>query len=382
MHYIMLIDGHNGAILWTLGGKRNDFDEIPPPDDVNTSSPLLDMGWQHHARFVPHTNETELTFFDNHVKDTSHGTCAETGSCSRGVHIRIDVTASPRPTAQLLREYLHPSQLQAQSQGSVQALAVSSDGVPESVFVGWGRCPSFTQHDAATGETLLDVQFSPWHSEEITNALDNYRAFRQDWTATPWWNPALALMESATEDALDVFVSWNGATEVREWVVRGVVVRGTNVSMVNGEGEVLGRSDRTGFETKLTIDMSGLWYMWAEAMDSEGNVIGRTERLNFETDDVAVLSFEPDEFEDGPDGESNGGRWFLLGGGGVGLVLVALWAKSFWLRCRNYELVDEDDIDLDSDSDGESVSGYDLFLGNDLGPEPWQDYSPRLSSRT
>lgn len=380
MHTIMLIDGHTGAILWSLGGERNDFEELPPPSGTDPSSPLLSMGWQHHARFVPHTNETELTFFDNHVKDTSHGTCAKTGSCSRGVHVRIEAAASPKPTVQLLREYLHPSQLQAQSQGSMQALAVSGDGVPESVFIGWGRCPSFTQHDAATGETLLDVQFSPWHSEDIPDALDNYRAFRQDWTATPWWDPVLALMESATEGALDVFVSWNGATEVRQWVVRGVVARGTNASMIKGEGEVLARSERTGFETKLTVDMLGLWYMWAEALDSRGNVIGKTERVNFETGDVVVLPFEPDEFDDAFDEESNIGRWFLLGGGAAGLALVAVWARSLWLRCREYELVDEDDIDLDSNSDGESVSGFDLFF-NDVGPEPWQDYSPRLGTK-
>lgn len=348
------------------------------------------MGWQHHARFVPGTDETELTFFDNHFKQTTHEVC-DNGTCSRGLHVRLDVKASP-PTAQLLGEYLHPSRLQAQSQGSIQPLfgSASSAAAPaaaaplQSFFIGWGRCPSFTQHDAATGEALLDVQFSPWHSEEITDALDNYRAYRLDWHATPSWAPSLALMDSAEGD-LDVFVSWNGATEVAAWVVRGVVVRGTNASMVNGDGEVLARSRRTGFETKLTVGSFGLWYLWVEALDAAGAVIGTTERVNFEDGTVTVLPYEREEYADVDDeeAESRVSMWFMIGGGVVGLVLVAMGGKLLWMRARGYKLVyddDDDDIDLDSDSDIDSVSGLDLFT-NDLGPEAWQEYAPRPGPR-
>lgn len=357
------------------------------------------MGWQHHARFVPGTGEAELTLFDNHVKQTSHGTCDD-GTCSRGLHVRLDAATSP-PTARLLGEYLHPSQLQAQSQGSMQSLFSNRSGTGDaaddadaeqeqlqSFFIGWGRCPSFTEHDAATGETLLDVQFSPWHSKEIPDALDNYRAYRLDWRATPWWKPSLALMVSREGD-LDVFTSWNGATEVREWVVRGVVVRSSSPSsranMVQGGGEVLARSRRTGFETKLTVNPFGLWYLWAEALDAHGAVIGATERVNFDEANVTVLPFENEEYYDAPDAESeseSSWTWSLLAGAAVGFVLVAIAGRVLWMRARGYKLVhdDDDDIDLDSDSDDESVSGLDLFT-NDLGPEAWQDYAPRLGPR-
>lgn len=414
-----LIDGQTGDILWTLGGKRNDFVELPPSPQGGGAAaaplaPLLSMGWQHHARFVPGTGETELTLFDNHVKQTTHGAC-EDGACSRGLHVRIDAAASP-PTAQLLGEYLHPSRLQAQSQGSVQPLFSSGgsggsgegegegDGsgsgkpVLESFFIGWGRCPSFTEHDAATGEALLDVQFSPWHSDDITDALDNYRAYRLDWRATPWWPPSLALAASAEGD-LDVFASWNGATEVASWVVRGVVVRGgtgtgtddtddgndnnNNVTTVNGDGEVLARSRRTGFETKLTVGAFGLWYLWAEALDASGAVLGATRVVNLEDGSATVLPYERDEYVDADnddDEESAAGMWAMLAGGVVGLVLVAVGGKLLWMRARGYKLVYDDDddidIDMDSDSDVESISGLDLFT-NDLGPEAWQEYAPR-----
>ncbi|KAF3771378.1 hypothetical protein M406DRAFT_228104, partial [Cryphonectria parasitica EP155] len=282
LHSIYLINGKTGDIMWTLGGKRNIFKELPSPDGYDEPlAPLLTMGWQHHARWVPNTNETEMTFFDNHHKITTHGECRP-GQCSRGLHIRIDDTVSP-PTAQILREWFHPSQLQAQSQGSVQPLSVTEDGSFDRVFIGWGRCPTFTEHDAVTGEAVMDVQFSPWHSEEIPDALDNYRAYKQDWVGKPWWTPSVVLREGelGEEGELEVYVSWNGATEVRNWTVKGLVGR-DEIDVRKGEQslEILASSRRTGFETRMTVNRTALQYLWAEALDGQGNILGSTETLN------------------------------------------------------------------------------------------------------
>ncbi|KAL4973591.1 ASST-domain-containing protein [Aspergillus desertorum] len=261
-HSIHLIDGQTGAIIWTLGGRHNDFIEQPT---ASPGQPLLTMAWQHHARFVPGTNESQLTLFDNHVKATTHGEC--TTNCSRGLHIAINTTATP-PTAQLLRQFLHPTNLQAQSQGSVQPLT-PSDSDLGNVFIGWGRCPTFTEHNSS-GETVLDVQFSPWHSDNIPDALDNYRAYKMDWVATPWWDPAIALRQGAN-GTLVVYVSWNGATEVASWAIRG-----SNYSEGDStEGLVLAASKRTSFETRLAIaENEGQYrYLWAEALDARGNIL-------------------------------------------------------------------------------------------------------------
>ncbi|KAJ0116015.1 hypothetical protein J7T55_004185 [Diaporthe amygdali] len=359
---VMLINGTSGDVIWTLGGKRNDFTELAPPKGVETLNPVLTMGWQHHARFVPHSNETEMTLFDNHVKTTSHGKCRAT--CSRGLHIAIDDTSSP-PTVQLLREYLHPSHLQAQSQGSVQVLPTASDTI-ENVFIGWGRCPSFTEH-TASGATVMDVQFSPWHSDEIPNALDNYRAYKMDWVATPHWDPALAIRENP-EGNLSVYVSWNGATEVREWVVRG------------GTGGELARSPRTGFETRLTANGTGLQRLWADALDSKGTVLRSTQVLDLVHGNVTILadSKEPDwTFTEPPRSTGiSAGTWALMGGGLLGLILVSMGGKMLWRRQRAYDRLDDDDSDLDSDTDVESVFGMDHF-SNELPPEPWQEFASR-----
>lgn len=223
MHSIYLINGQTGDIMWTLGGRKNQFAELPPAADDGSANPsgdaLLTFAWQHHARFF-HDDETQLTFFDNHALTTEHG-C--THDCSRGLHVQLDLgdeQKSQQPTARILHEYRHPRSLQAQSQGSVQPLADGSGNV----FVGWGRCPSFTEH-AAGGEAVMDVQFSPWHTRDNAIALDNYRAYRMNWTATPSWAPDVAARRTEGEGEEDgagqvtttVYASWNGATEVKAW---------------------------------------------------------------------------------------------------------------------------------------------------------------------
>lgn len=208
MHSIYMINGVTGEIMWTLGGKKNQFKELAAVKGANKSGDnLLTFAWQHHARFV-NDNENEITFFDNHALTTQHDCQSD---CSRGLRIGLEFDSDAEgPTAQILQEYLHPQSLQAQSQGSVQTLEDGSGNV----FVGWGRCPSFTEH-TADGETVMDAQFSPWHTQTNPIALDNYRAYRMNWTASPDWDPDV--MSQKADDVTTVYASWNGATEVKAW---------------------------------------------------------------------------------------------------------------------------------------------------------------------
>ncbi|KAJ5720809.1 uncharacterized protein N7483_008743 [Penicillium malachiteum] len=292
-HSILLIDGQTGDIIWTLGGRQNDFVELPGRNGTEDMEPVLSMAWQHHARFVPGTDETQITLFDNHVKVTTHGECDS--ECSRGIHFAINDKVSP-PTVQLLGEFQHPTRLQAQSQGSVQVLG-DGTGTEDlgNVFIGWGRCPTFTEH-SATGETVMDVQFSPWHSRDIPDALDNYRAYKMDWVATPWWDPSIAPKNGSNGELL-AYVSWNGATEVAKWVVRGIQEGG----VLNSEGTVLATSKRTGFETKLVLVEAGgekNWqYVWAEALDSHDNVLRKSEVVEIKPEELVVAVDTFDEFD-------------------------------------------------------------------------------------
>lgn len=271
MHSIYLIDGKTGDILWTLGGKKNTFTELAADEGANPSGEeLLSFAWQHHARFYPGSDEKEITFFDNHVLTTSHQTCK--GDCSRGLHIRLDFSdqpedgsSAPSPTAQIVREFLHPQELQAQSQGSVQALEDNSGNV----FVGWGRCPTFTEH-TPSGEAVMSVQFSPWHTRSNTIALDNYRAYRMDWAATPTWDPdVMTSRRGEAGGALGVYASWNGATEVRAWAF----LASNSSRDLADYNRVVAIVPRAGFETSVVLEWPAR-YARAAALDADNNVIG------------------------------------------------------------------------------------------------------------
>lgn len=365
-HSILLIDGKTGDIIWTLGGRHNNFKELEPnvtgPDPL---APALTMSWQHHARFVPDTNEKEMTLFDNHGTVTSHGKCRSSGSCSRGLHVSIDDSLST-PTVQILRQYLHPADLQSKNQGSLQLLDDS-----DNAFIGWGHSPCFTEH-LASGETVMDVQFAPW-PDSVTPAPDNYRAYKMNWTATPWWDPAIAVRKNQQGD-LNVYASWNGATEVREWVVRG------------NDGIQLARARRTGFETQLPVGQRAWIHqqLWVEALDANGLVLKTSEILDLEDGSVTVLA----ESEEGWAYESaerpaskNAWTLILSGAGLAGLVFGMVYAVV-WRHRRGYRYLEDDVTDLDSEAD---IDGLYLNLNDikhDVGTSEWDRFGLRSPYRS
>lgn len=341
-HSIYLISGQTGAIIWTLGGRRNVFTELAPaiasPDPI---APVRTMEWQHHARLVPGSNGRELTFFDNHGIDTSQGKCRSSGTCSRGLRVAIDATSSP-PTVQILRQYLHQADLRSKNQGSLQLLPGATSAAAN-VLIGWGHSPTITEH-APDGTTVMDVQFAPW-PDNVTPAPDNYRAYKMDWVATPYWDPALAVRENLQGD-LDVFASWNGATEVREWVVRG-----------GDSGAVLARARRTGFETRLSLG-SRAWVrrVWVEALDGNGAVLRASQVLDLESGHVKILK-EMDEIDlaylGGQRASTSPSTWIF---GSAVIVGLALGIINFVSQRRgSYTYLDDDLTDVDSDVDVEDV---------------------------
>ncbi|KAH8194772.1 hypothetical protein TruAng_011055 [Truncatella angustata] len=268
MHSIYLVNGQTGDIMWTLGGQKNEFVELPPESGVYPGDDVLTFAWQHHTRFNygNNGNKTEITFFDNHVKEYSEYGCK--ANCSRGLHIALDTASNPK-TVQLVQEYRHPAGLASQSQGSMQIL---DDG---NVFIGWGRMPSFTEH-TPDGKAVLDVQFSPWLSKATADhALDNYRAFRQDWKASPYWPPDLTVKHP--KGVPTAYLSWNGATEVKEWVLFASDLE----DKLNDTENVIARVPRGGFETEMSLASSNASYLRAEAINKIDRVIGSTGIIDF-----------------------------------------------------------------------------------------------------
>ena len=104
--------------------------------------------------------------------------------------------------------------------------------------MGWGSEPYFSHFDAE-GDLVRDGRMP-------TN-MESYRAFRSPWSAAPSGVPDIAT--EGTTAAAAVYVSWNGATEVKVWQV----LSGTDPGSLEPSGSV----PKGGFETAITVHPSG-----------------------------------------------------------------------------------------------------------------------------
>jgi hypothetical protein len=96
-------------------------------------------------------------------------------------------------------------------------------------------------------------------------AVESYRAFRFPWSGQPGDDPAVAV-EVGSGDALRLYASWNGATEVASWPV----VAGSSPDKLKPVGSA---TPREGFETAITVRGAGQ-YVAVQAKDSSGRVLG------------------------------------------------------------------------------------------------------------
>jgi hypothetical protein len=106
-----------------------------------------------------------------------------------------------------------------------------------------------------------------------TSRFSTYRAYKANFTGYPDDNPALKAFSFGagsdnTYSMTNIYVSWNGATEVKTWTFFA--------SHDNINFEMLGTTPRKGFETQFSE--KGVWqHVYAEAVSAEGTVLGRSE---------------------------------------------------------------------------------------------------------
>jgi hypothetical protein len=236
---IYKINSTTGAIVWTLGGKSNQF-QIP--DNVA-------FAFQHDARWLPNG---DMTIFDNDccgfIPQPSGPPKAAPpihGSQSRGMQLKVDENAK---TVSLVREdKLYD--LISGTQGSRQVL---SNG---NVFIGWGQQPFYSEF-SKTGKLLLAVRYPDQN--------ESYRAYRFAWKGSPTAKPSAAARPSGRNTR--VYASWNGATEVaagRVWA--GKSSRKLKV--------VAKKVSKSGFETAKRIKGAGP-IVKVQALNKKGRVIG------------------------------------------------------------------------------------------------------------
>lgn len=236
------IDGHSGEFIWKLGGKQNMFEDL-------SEGAATGISMQHHARFLK--ENSTLTLFNNGV---SSGT---SDYQSKGMIIDIDVQAM---TAKVRQEYLSPHKIGSKSRGSMEVLDNSHVLLGYGVNAGWSEF-------SMEGDLLCDAHFGP-ESGFGTEEILSYRVLKRNWTGRPKTSPMIV------PKGRDIYVSWNGATEVATWALLAADADISN-------SIPLASVSKEGFETRIPVPTNLTTFsLRAVGLDSHGNVLGFTSILD------------------------------------------------------------------------------------------------------
>ncbi|PWY75975.1 arylsulfotransferase [Aspergillus eucalypticola CBS 122712] len=241
------IDGSSGEIIWRLGGVKSDFE----------LGPNVNFCFQHHARFVSKDGDSEIiSLYDNSAHGTENGRGHEvhTHPFSQGKIIKVN-TATWK--ASIVQAFQPPDGLLSKSQGGTQLLPNGN------VLVNWGSEGALTEF-RPDGTPILHAYMD---SGSLGEGVENYRAFRYNWTGLPNETPAIVSLQN--DQGTTLYVSWNGDTETKVWRFYSVVDE-------YGSREFLGDAKRTGFETALSLPGRVIHAVSAEAIDARGRVLTAT----------------------------------------------------------------------------------------------------------
>ena len=219
IHALVYVDGLTGEILWTLGKDVGDFEDL-------SEGEATAFQWQHDARWVSE-EEGIISLFDNGIAHKHRD-----AAYSQGLVLQLDFI---NWTVTLLQSYTSQSLINSPSQGNVQLLK-QPDG-PDHVFIGWGASAAFTEHDL-NGDLLCETHFgASWlfYFERVKS----YRALKTfNWKATPAaWDPEARIKDE------NIYVSWNGATEVAYWSLQARAGPTNATQESNAEGSTFTEID-------------------------------------------------------------------------------------------------------------------------------------------
>ena len=253
-HALVYIDGSTGEILWTLGRDVGDFEDL-------SEGEATAFQWQHDARWISE-EEGIISLFDNGIAHKHRD-----AAYSQGLILQLDFL---HWTVTLLQSYTSRSLISSPSQGNVQLLEQSDSN--DHVFIGWGASAAFTEH-SLSGDLLCETHFgASWlfYFERVKS----YRAFKTfDWRATPAaWDPEARIGHK------NIYVSWNGATEVAYWSLQAQTgpMDSTQGSSAEGssftEVDIVAKDSNFEHSFPLTATESTTTYRIA-ALDSQRQVI-------------------------------------------------------------------------------------------------------------
>lgn len=218
----------NGSVEWTLQGR----------DGGNfTLGSGLSFCYQHDARILEETNDgAVISIFNNDNSAEHHGVNQTTG-------IIMDVNTKTFK-ATLKKQFKDPRDpLYSVSQGDLQQ--IYSNRSDSHYFMGYGSAPIMKEY-LPNGTCIMTVQFGPHKNNEIFS----YRAFKAPWVGKPTAPPDVFACKNNATSEVDVYMSWNGATEHKTWTV---YAGSRNETSALHQVATIGKE---GFETKTSVPLN------------------------------------------------------------------------------------------------------------------------------
>lgn len=239
---ITKINRQTGAIMWRLGGKRNQFLFEP-----SQGEPFLE---QHDARRLENGN---LQLFDNR---------SQTGPYARAVEYELDEV---NMVARRVWAYQEPAARGSLAMGSARRLDNGN------TLIGWGSMyPSVSEVDP-NGQVQFELSFQQHNEPGNLIITNSYRAFKLPWEGNPTWPPTI-VEQSESEESVTVYYSWNGATDT---LLYNIYSGPTPDTMV-----YRGNQLATGFETSTSLPATAdNCYIAVEPVDRNQNIGPRSAML-------------------------------------------------------------------------------------------------------
>ncbi|KAF2789721.1 hypothetical protein K505DRAFT_378025 [Melanomma pulvis-pyrius CBS 109.77] len=259
---VSYINGETGEVIWVLGGRRNNFIDL-------SDGRATDFGYQHDARW--HNNYTTISLFNNGAQAPKS---AKNAQVSSAMKITIDTSNSTCMTAKLETQYINTFEMSSSSQGNMQVLPNGN------TLVGYGYNAAFTEF-ASNGVALCETHFGAT-GRFHTGDVQSYRVMKFNWIGLPSTDPDIALVNGS------LYVSWNGATEVRKWVLE----TGDRSDMVKDREGVrwraFSKTKKSGFETRIEIPTDQGPYVRVVGVDGNGKSLGATRMIRVEKATIVI----------------------------------------------------------------------------------------------
>jgi hypothetical protein len=218
------VDPHSAQTMWVMGGKHSTFFMNPGAQYV----------FQHDFLPVGSGDRLFTVFDDGAGPPIVHKE-------SRALLLRLS-----NDTVSVVAQFTHSPGFASEYEGSVQTMANGDE------FVGWGQFPYFNEY-TRSGKLVFDGKFVDTNS--------SYRAYRLPWRGTPRTVPEFGVSQSGS--TMQVYASWNGATDVASWRV----LTGSSPGALSPARTAA----KSGFETQLTV--SNASYVAVQALSASGQVL-------------------------------------------------------------------------------------------------------------